>query len=124
MHKGLLTAGAILGFLGVALGAFGAHFLKERLSPHLLNTMEIGVRYQLFHALLLVTLSGLATVFNAPWISGAGWFLVLGIILFSGSLYLIALTGIKQWGAVTPIGGITLLAGWACLIVAAWKSSS
>lgn len=122
LHKGLLVVGALLGFIGVALGAFGAHALKDKMAPHLLNILEIGVRYQLFHALLIVVLSGLASVFNPQWMAGAGWLIVLGVVLFSGSLYLLALTGIKQWGAVTPVGGVTLLAGWICIVVGAWKS--
>ncbi len=122
LHKGLLIAGALLGFIGVALGAFGAHMLKDKLPPHLLNVMEIGVRYQLFHAVLIVALSAVASVYNPQWMAGAGWLFVLGAVLFSGSLYLLALTGIKQWGAVTPVGGITLLAGWVCILIGACKS--
>ena len=104
------------------MGAFGAHALKERLPPHLLNALEIGVRYQLFHAILIVALSGLTNLFNPAWIAGAGWLLVLGVVLFSGSLYLLALTGLKTWGAMTPVGGVTLLAGWLCILIGAWKS--
>lgn len=122
LHKGLLAAGALLGFIAVAMGAFGAHALRDKIQPHLLNVLEIGVRYQLFHAVLIIALSGLTAVFNPSWMAGAGWLMVFGVILFSGSLYLLALTGIKQWGAVTPVGGVTLLVGWLCVVIGAWKS--
>jgi len=115
-----LRIGALLGFIDVAIGAFGAHALKERLSPDLLAVFETGVRYQMYHALaiLIVALiigrsSGNA---RATW---AGWCFVAGIVLFSGSLYVLALTGIGVFGAITPLGGLFFLAGWLCLVFAA-----
>ena len=93
-------------FLAVGLGAFGAHALKERLSPEMLTIFETGVRYQVYHALALLLLAAL----RGP--GKAAWCFTAGIVLFSGSLYILALTGVKKWGAVTPIGGVLFLAGW------------
>src|SRR5215831_19106199 len=107
-----LKIGALLGFLDVAFGAFGAHALRERLSPDLLAVFETGVRYQMYHALAIlivaVVLSRSADA-RAVW---AGWCFVAGIVLFSGSLYVLALTGIGILGAITPLGGLFFLAGW------------
>jgi uncharacterized membrane protein YgdD (TMEM256/DUF423 family) len=109
-------AGAIFGLLGVAFGAFGAHALQARLTPADLATFEIGVRYQMYHAvalLLLALIVGRSTSSGpALW---AGWSFIVGILVFSGSLYLLVLTGTRGLGAVTPIGGVALLAGWALL---------
>jgi len=102
--------GAGLMFLAVALGAFGAHALKARLSPDMLAIFETGVRYQVYHALALLLLAAL----HGP--SKAAWCFTAGIALFSGSLYLLALTGVRKWGAVTPIGGILFLAGWLIIL--------
>ncbi len=102
--------GAVSGFCGVALGAFGAHALRERLSPELLAVFETAVRYQMFHALALL---GVALL--APRASVAGWLFVAGTVLFSGSLYGLALSGSRWLGAVTPVGGLCFLAGWAAL---------
>lgn len=101
--------GAALGFVGVGLGAFGAHGLKGRVGPDLLATFEIGVRYQMYHALALVLLSRTASGTAA---ARAGRCFVGGTLVFSGSLYLLTFTGIRTWGAVTPFGGLALLAGW------------
>ena len=102
-----LRAGSVLMFLAVALGAFAAHGLKARLAPEMLTVFETGVRYQVYHALALL---GLAAV-RGP--DKAGWCFVGGIALFSGSLYLLALTGEKRLGMITPVGGALFLAGWA-----------
>ena len=113
---------SILGGLGVALGAFGAHALRGRLSDSLLETFETGVRYHFYHALALVAVvvamqlwpkSGLPTA--------AGWLFVTGIVLFSGSLYALAFTNIRWLGAITPFGGVAFIAGWICLALAAWR---
>ncbi|MBI3289623.1 MAG: DUF423 domain-containing protein [Elusimicrobia bacterium] len=101
--------GAAAMFLAVALGAFGAHALKGRLAPEMLAVFETGVRYQAYHALALLLLAAL----RGP--SKAGWCFTAGIIVFSGSLYVLALTGVRQWGAATPIGGLLFLAGWLYL---------
>lgn len=102
--------GAGLMFLAVGLGAFGAHALKSRLEPDMLAVFETGVRYQVYHALALLLLAAL----HGP--SRAGWCFTAGIAFFSGSLYLLALTGVRKWGAVTPIGGLFFLAGWLIVL--------
>jgi uncharacterized membrane protein YgdD (TMEM256/DUF423 family) len=110
--------GAIFGFLGVAFGAFGAHALKRRLSPEMLAAFETGVRYQMYHTLaLLLVAAAMGRIGPVPFLSFSGWFFVAGIILFSGSLYLLALTGARFFGAITPIGGVLFLIGWAILAV-------
>lgn len=122
MERIFLLWAAILGGLGVALGAFGAHALSERLTPSLLQTYETAVRYHFYHALALVAVVyaiGRWPQSNLP--VAAGWLFVLGVLIFSGSLYLLAFTGIRWLGAITPIGGVALIAGWACLAVAAWR---
>ncbi len=122
MERTFFVLAGLLGALAVALGAFGAHALSGRLSGDLLNTYEIGVRYHFYHALALIAVvvaagrwpnSGLPVI--------AGWLFVAGIVLFSGSLYVLALSGIRWLGAVTPLGGVAFIAGWLCLAVAAWR---
>ena len=116
----ILVAGSVFAALGVALGAFGAHALRERVSETLLGTWETAVFYHLVHALALVVLAAFAARLGAA----AGWIAVLfagGILLFSGSLYALVLTGVRPLGMITPVGGIALIAGWAWLAVAAWK---
>jgi uncharacterized membrane protein YgdD (TMEM256/DUF423 family) len=118
VNKTFLLLGALFAFLGVAFGAFGAHGLRSRLSPEMLAVFETAVRYQMYHALAIL-LVGLMMAPMGGWaIQTAGWAFVLGIVIFSGSLYLLALTGTTMWGAVTPIGGLAFLVGWACLIIA------
>jgi uncharacterized membrane protein YgdD (TMEM256/DUF423 family) len=111
--------GALLAGLGVALGAFGAHGLKERVSPDLLAVFETGVRYQMYHALALLGLSLAWTRWSTAHLTAAGYLFLAGIVLFSGSLYLLTLTGTRWWGAVTPLGGVAFLAGWIALLLAA-----
>ena len=122
MHRKLLFLGALSGFIGVAAGAFGAHGLQERLSAELLAVYETGVRYELVHALALV-LAGLAED-RWPGIGWgrAGWMFVAGTVLFSGSLFALALTGARWLGAVTPFGGLCFLAGWVLAARAALRS--
>jgi len=112
--------GAVNGYLGVAAGAFGAHFLKNRLSANDLTTFEVAARYQMYHALALLAVSTMAHARPSATVSGAGWCMFLGIILFSGSLYGLALGGWKWLGPITPIGGLSLLAGWLMLALAAF----
>lgn len=111
--------GALAGVVGVALGAFGAHGLRSRLSPEMLAVFETGVRYQMYHALALVALGLLAPTMHGRLTTTAGWAFTLGILLFSGSLYALALSDIRVLGAVTPLGGVAFLIGWACLAIAA-----
>ena len=111
--------GAACAFLGVALGAFGAHGLRASLSAGGLSTFETAVRYQLIHALGLFAVAWASTRWRSGWVHAAGWLMTSGIVLFSGSLYALALTGRPWIGAVTPLGGISFLAAWACLAWAA-----
>ena len=112
MERIFLFLGAVLGFFGVACGAFGGHLLKERLAPEFLNIFEIGVRDQMCNALALLGLAWAFSRFGNGLLSAAGWLFLIGTLIFSGSLYALSLTGVKAWGAVTPLGGISLLAGW------------
>ncbi len=118
-----LALGAVAGALGVGLGAFGAHGLKARLSPELLAVFETGVRYHMYHALALLAVAWATTRWTSVWLAGAGGLFVAGIVIFSGSLYLLALTGARWWGAVTPIGGLAFILGWLCLALGALRGS-
>jgi uncharacterized membrane protein YgdD (TMEM256/DUF423 family) len=116
-----LAVGAASGFLAVSAGAFGAHALKGRLGPDLLAVFETGARYQMYHALLLC-LVGLLLALPAPRpgaLHACGWLLLAGTVLFSGSLYALALTGQRLFGAITPLGGLCFLGGWLALLWAA-----
>lgn len=111
--------GATFAFLGVALGAFGAHLLKERLAPDMLTVYQTGVQYQTMHALALILIALLAAnIGESRLLRASGWLIVAGIIVFSGSLYALALTGNRVLGAITPIGGLCFLSGWVCAILA------
>ena len=114
--------GSAFGFLGVALGAFGAHGLRGRLTPAELATFETGVRYQMYHALALLLLALLMSRNGSGAASLSGWGFSAGILIFSGSLYLMVLTGQRWLGAVTPLGGLAFLVGWAALAVAAFQT--
>lgn len=111
----IALSGAVLALVAVALGAFGAHALRSRLAPDLLVTFETGVRYHMYHALGLFACAWAYDRWGAAQCVWAAGLFVTGITLFSGSLYVLTLTGQRWWGAVTPFGGVTLLAGWACL---------
>jgi len=135
VERAFLVIGAVLGLVGVALGAFGSHALRRRLGAERLATFEIGVRYQLWHALALfaVVFVGLVRFWHPSsatyltvsegsmaWPAAvAGWLFLAGTVLFSGSLYVLALTDRRRWGAVAPIGGTCLLLGWLALALAA-----
>ena len=110
--------GAIFAFLGVAAGAFGAHALRGRLPEDMLQVFETGARYQLIHALALVGVALAEAQFAGRALTIAGWMFVAGILLFSGSLYALASTQVRAWGAVTPLGGVCFLAGWIALAIA------
>jgi uncharacterized membrane protein YgdD (TMEM256/DUF423 family) len=114
--------GAIAAGVAVILGAFGAHGLKSRVDPELLVVFETGVRYQMYHALALLAV-GLARVhWPTAVISLAGWFFLAGILIFSGSLYLMTATGERWLGAITPIGGLAFIIGWVLLAAGAWRA--
>ena len=115
--------GAVFAFLGVGAGAFGAHALRAHLAPDDLAVFETGVRYQMYHALALLGVAYAASRWSGGLTTAAGWLFVTGIILFSGSLYLLAISGIKLLGAITPLGGLCFLAGWVCLALAAWRGA-
>lgn len=121
MGRVFLLIGAISGFLSVAIGAFGAHALKARLTDHLLAIFETGVRYQFYHALALVAVGLLAQRSPSTALQIAGWSFVGGTLVFSGSLYALSTTGMRWLGAITPIGGVAFMVGWVCLAVAAWR---
>jgi uncharacterized membrane protein YgdD (TMEM256/DUF423 family) len=119
-----LTLAALSGCLGVALGAFGAHALRERLSADMLQVFQTGVTYQLFHALALLAVGILLARFSADgsaWLTAAGWLFVAGSVLFSGSLYALSLSGTTWFGAITPLGGVAFLLGWLALAIGVWR---
>jgi uncharacterized membrane protein YgdD (TMEM256/DUF423 family) len=122
MERLFFILGSIFGGLGVALGALGAHALKDRLTSDALSTYETAARYQLYHALALLAVAYAVArwpVSNLPTI--AGWLFVAGIALFSGSLYLLSLTDVRWLGAIAPLGGAAFIAGWLCLALAVWR---
>ena len=123
MMTNWFATGAILAGLGVVLGAFGAHGLRSRLTPELLAIFETGVRYHMYHALGLLAVGWAATRWSSPWIAAAGWLFLAGIVIFSGSLYILALTGVRGWGAVTPIGGLGFILGWLALAIGATRGA-
>jgi uncharacterized membrane protein YgdD (TMEM256/DUF423 family) len=120
--KLFLSLGALAGLLAVALGAFGAHALRGRLDDYARGVFETAVQYHFYHALALVLVGVLLLSQPATaLLKSSGWLFLIGIAVFSGSLYLLAITGIKWLGAVTPLGGLAFIAGWGCLAAAAWK---
>jgi uncharacterized membrane protein YgdD (TMEM256/DUF423 family) len=120
--KAFIIIGAINAFIAVALGAFGAHGLADKLEPKYLDIWKTGVTYQMFHATgILVIGLLLSKVTTSPQFTWAGWLMVLGIILFSGSLYVLSLTKIGILGAITPLGGVCFLAAWVLIIIGAAK---
>jgi uncharacterized membrane protein YgdD (TMEM256/DUF423 family) len=118
MDRTFVLLGSLSGALAVVAGAFGAHGLRDRVAPDLLAVFETAARYQMYHALALVLVGLIAPRFPAA--LGAGWAFVVGTILFSGSLYLLVLTGQRWLGAVTPVGGVAFIVGWVLLARTAW----
>jgi uncharacterized membrane protein YgdD (TMEM256/DUF423 family) len=114
--------GCVFGALGVAIGAFAAHGLRSTLSAQDLATFEVGVRYHMYHAFALLAAGWAVDKWGAATASAAGWAFVVGIALFSGSLYMLVLTGPRWLGAITPIGGVAFLVGWALLAWTAFRS--
>jgi uncharacterized membrane protein YgdD (TMEM256/DUF423 family) len=121
LDRVLYVCAGIAGFVGVALGAFGAHALKARLSPEMLAVFDTGVRYQMYHVFALVAAAWAWARWPHRAFTVAGGVFLAGIVVFSGSLYLLALTGTRWWGAITPLGGLAFLAGWLCL---AWGAGT
>lgn len=124
MDRFLFACAGIAGFLGVALGAFAAHGLKTRLEPDMLAVFETAARYQMYHALALVAAAWGWSRWKHRIFSFAGWMFVAGIVLFSGSLYVLAMTDRKWLGAVTPFGGLAFLTGWLSLAIGAMRAKS
>jgi uncharacterized membrane protein YgdD (TMEM256/DUF423 family) len=123
--KIFLFLGSLSAFSGVALGAFGAHGLKNKVAPDMLNVWETGVLYHLIHALGLILVGILCSLMpDVPLVRNAGWSILVGTILFSGSLYILVLTGVKPLGMITPLGGVAFLVGWLLLAIAAWQYHS
>ena len=118
-----LSLGSLFGLLAVIIGAFGAHGLENSLSAHALARYHTAVEYQFYHVAALIALGLLASKHHAlpPILKISGFSFVLGILLFSGSLYLYALTGITKFGMITPIGGLAFIVGWACLLIYSFK---
>jgi uncharacterized membrane protein YgdD (TMEM256/DUF423 family) len=124
MLRSFLMLAAFFGFTGVGLGAFAAHGLKSRLTAEYLAIFHTGVLYQLIHALALLGVAVLAAQLPGRLITWAGFSFALGIVLFSGSLYVLTLTGFSKLGIITPFGGLAFLVGWALLGLAAWRLGS
>jgi uncharacterized membrane protein YgdD (TMEM256/DUF423 family) len=124
MLRTFLILGSINGLIAVALGAFGAHVLKARLSSDMLSVFQTGVQYQMYHALALILVAILSNhLTSSGTVHWSGWLFFAGILLFSGSLYALSLSGIKVLGAITPLGGLAFLAGWIMLAWGAFKQS-
>ena len=113
-----VRVGAVAMFLAVALGAFGAHALRQRLTAEMLAVFDVGVRYHVYHALALFAVAWVADRSPGSLAQASGWAFALGIVVFSGSLYLLSVTGLRWLGAITPIGGTAFLAGWVLLFLA------
>ncbi len=109
--------GSLFGMLSIAAGAFGSHLLKSRLTSDYLGVFEVAVRYQMYHALTLILIAFLMKSSQSSWLPKAGWTFIIGVFLFSGSLYALVLTNVKRWGIITPIGGAALLIGWFFLML-------
>ncbi|MBD2214996.1 DUF423 domain-containing protein [Nostoc linckia FACHB-104] len=122
MTQIFLSIAAILGGLSVAGGAFGAHALREKISERSLEIFDTGTRYQMYHALALLVVALLLSRTESPpsTLVASGWLFIIGIVIFSGSLYALSLTGVKSLGAIAPIGGAAFIAGWGALAIAAW----
>ncbi|WP_372795922.1 DUF423 domain-containing protein [Pontiella sp.] len=120
--KLFLSLGAVSGAIGVILGAFGAHGLQDRLTEKLMKTWQTGVEYQFYHTFALLVIGLLALKFQSGLLTSSGWSFVAGILLFSGSLYALSLSGITKLGAITPIGGLFFIAGWILLTLSILKT--
>ena len=116
-----LILGFLFGLLGVANGAFGAHVLKQKLSPDMFEIFEVAVRYEMYHALALLAVAWMLHTWNVRETAIAGWLFTVGIFLFSGSLFALSLTGARWFGAIAPLGGLCFLSGWGLLVWISWK---
>jgi uncharacterized membrane protein YgdD (TMEM256/DUF423 family) len=124
MDRVFLSLGAASAFVAVAAGAFGAHALRDRLSADMLGTWQTAAAYQMYHALALLAVGIVLGRFSSegsPWLTAAGWLFVAGAALFSGSLYALAMSGVTWLGALTPLGGVAFLLGWAAVAIGVWQ---
>jgi uncharacterized membrane protein YgdD (TMEM256/DUF423 family) len=124
LDRVFVSLGGLSGCLAVAAGAFAAHALRDRLSADLLDVFQTGASYQMYHALALIGVGILLSRFSvggSTWLTAAGWLFVGGTLLFSGSLYALALSGTRWLGAITPIGGVAFLLGWLALAIGIWR---
>jgi uncharacterized membrane protein YgdD (TMEM256/DUF423 family) len=122
MAKLFITLASLSGMLAVVLGAFGAHALKGKLDDHALGIFETAVQYHFYHSFALLAVGVIAL--NQPqtaMLKSSGWLFSLGILVFCGSLYILSITGVRWLGAITPLGGLAFIGGWACLAATAWK---
>ena len=120
--KLFLFLASIFGFLGVAIGAFGAHAVKSRISPEMLDIYHTGTQYQMYHSLALLAVAILLKFYpESRMLTISGWLFTAGIVVFSGSLYALSLSGVKMLGAITPIGGLCFLGGWLFLLIGTMK---
>ncbi len=122
MLRLFFALGSGFALIAVITGAFAAHTLKSRLSPDMFQVFEVAVRYQMYHALGLIAVAWAASQWSSQLITASGWLFVAGIVIFSGSLYILSLTGARWLGAITPIGGVAFIIGWGCLLWAAIRS--
>lgn len=122
MAKLFITLASLSGMLAVVFGAFGAHALKNRFDDYSMGIWETAVQYHFYHALALLAVGVIALGQpHTALLKSSGWLFILGTLIFSGSLYVLAISGLKWLGAVTPLGGLAFIAGWACLATASWK---
>lgn len=126
MVRVFVVLASMFGFLGVAIGAFGAHGLKKHFETHpdLLVIFETGVKYHMYHALALLGVAWAASRWGGALLHWSGYLMVFGVIVFSGSLYALSVSGVRGFGAITPVGGLALLVGWLLLGLGAWKGQS
>jgi uncharacterized membrane protein YgdD (TMEM256/DUF423 family) len=121
MERTFFALGSLAAGLAVAAGAFGAHGLRARLAPELLDVFETAARYQMYHALGLMAVAWSAARWPSGATTAAGWLMVAGMVVFCGTLYVLALTGVRWLGAITPLGGLAFIIAWLLLAVAAWR---
>ena len=119
MSRLFFAFGSGFALIAVITGAFAAHTLKSKLSPDMFEVFEVAVRYQMYHALGLIAVAWATSQWSSQLIAASGWLFVAGIVIFSGSLYILSLTGVRWLGAITPIGGVAFIIGWGCLLWAA-----
>jgi uncharacterized membrane protein YgdD (TMEM256/DUF423 family) len=124
MARNFLLLASLFGFTGVGLGAFAAHALKSSLSPEYLAVFQTGVHYQMLHALALFGVALLARQVPGRLLRVSGSLFAMGVLLFSGSLYALTLSGVTALGMITPVGGLALLVGWLCLGLSAWRQTA